>query len=291
MEIKNAVQSLVALAQETRLAVFRLLVEAGPEGMNAGAIAERVGVPAATLSFHIAQLARAGMVTSRQESRFIFYAANFAAMDDLIAYLTDNCCQGGQCLPKTAAANTTAKRRPAAGQPLTEYLMNERVFNVLFLCTGNSARSILAEAILNHVSRGRFRAYSAGSHPGGRVNSYAIELLAQQGLAVADLRSKRWDEFAAPDAPPLDFVFTVCDNAAGEVCPVWPGQPMTAHWGIADPAAVEGSDAIKRKAFLKAYTEMSRRISVFTSLPLAKLDAMALKRELDQIGRLRETGE
>lgn len=169
--------------------------------------------------------------------------------------------------------------------------MNERVFNVLFLCTGNSARSILAEAILNHISKGRFRAYSAGSHPGGKVNPYAIELLAKQGLAGADLRSKNWDEFAAPGAPHLDFVFTVCDNAAGEVCPIWPGQPMTAHWGIEDPAAVDGSDTDKRRAFSKAFAEMNRRISLFTSLPIAKLDAMAIKRELDQIGRLREQGE
>jgi len=168
---------------------------------------------------------------------------------------------------------------------------NDRVFNVLFLCTGNSARSILAEAILTHNGRGRFRAFSAGSHPGGTVNPFAIELLEKNGLSVADLRSKSWDEFAAPSAPPIDFVFTVCDNAAGEVCPIWPGKPMTAHWGIEDPAAVEGSDDDKRRAFLKAFAEMNRRISLFTSLPLARLDAMAIKRELDQIGRLRDVGE
>ena len=163
--------------------------------------------------------------------------------------------------------------------------MSERVFNVLFLCTGNSARSILAEAILNHSGQGRFRAFSAGSHPGGKVNPFAIELLAKQGLAVCELRSKSWDEFATPGAPHLDFVFTVCDNAAGETCPVWLGQPMTAHWGIEDPAAVDGSDENKRRAFIKAFTEMNRRIALFTSLPLAKLDAMAIKSELDKIGR------
>ncbi len=169
--------------------------------------------------------------------------------------------------------------------------MSDRIYNVLFLCTGNSARSILAEAILNHVGKGRFRAFSAGSHPGGRVNPFAIELLARQGLAVADLRSKSWDEFAAPGASHIDFVFTVCDNAAGEVCPVWPGKPMTAHWGIEDPAAVDGSIDDKRRAFSKAFAEMNRRISLFASLPLPKLDAMAIKRELDQIGRLREQGQ
>jgi arsenate reductase len=165
------------------------------------------------------------------------------------------------------------------------FIVSERVFNVLFLCTGNSARSILAEAILNHAGQGGFRAFSAGSHPGGKVNPYAIELLAKQGLAVSDLRSKSWDEFAAPGAPHLDFVFTVCDNAAGEVCPIWPGQPMTAHWGIEDPAAVEGSDENKRRAFAKAFAEMNRRISLFINLPLSKLEGMALKRELDKIGQ------
>jgi arsenate reductase (thioredoxin) len=170
--------------------------------------------------------------------------------------------------------------------------MNERrIYNVLFLCTGNSARSILAEAILNQLGAARFRAFSAGSHPGGQVNPFAIELLERNKLPVADLRSKSWDEFAAPGAPFIDFVFTVCDNAAGEVCPVWPGKPMTAHWGVEDPAAVEGSDDNKRKAFLKAYTELNRRIAMFTALPLDKLDAMAIKRELEAIGRLRERGE
>lgn len=169
--------------------------------------------------------------------------------------------------------------------------MSERVFNVLFLCTGNSARSILAEAILNHLGKGRFAAFSAGSQPSGRVNPFAIELLHSQGLPVSQLRSKRWDEFAQPGAPGLDFVITVCDNAAGEVCPVWPGQPVSAHWGIADPAAVEGDDATKRRAMATAFHLLNRRISLFVSLPIHKLDAIALKREMDDIGKLRERGE
>ena len=164
-------------------------------------------------------------------------------------------------------------------------------FNVLFLCTGNSARSILAEAILNRLGKGRFRAYSAGSHPTGQVNPLAIEQLQRAHLPVEGLRSKNWDEFATPDSPPLDFVFTVCDRAAGEVCPVWPGQPMTAHWGIEDPAAIEGSEDANRRAFALAFTQISRRISIFVSLPLAKLDAMSLKEKLDDIGRLREQGQ
>ena len=169
--------------------------------------------------------------------------------------------------------------------------MADRVFNVLFLCTGNSARSILAEAILNQVGKGRFRAFSAGSLPKGEVNPFALELLEKNRFSVAELRSKSWDEFAAPGAPHLDFVFTVCDNAAGEACPVWPGQPMTAHWGIEDPAAIGGSDEEKRRAFSTALRLLQTRISLFTSLPLGKLDAIAIKRELDGIGRLREKGQ
>ncbi len=158
-------------------------------------------------------------------------------------------------------------------------------YNVLFLCTGNSARSILGEAILNKVGAGRFRAWSAGSHPTGRVNPHALALLERAGLPTAGLRSKSWDEFARPGAPALDFVFTVCDNAANEVCPVWPGQPMTAHWGVADPAAVDGDAATVERAFREAYTVLRRRIELFASLPMASLDRMSLKRRLDDIGR------
>ena len=157
--------------------------------------------------------------------------------------------------------------------------------NVLFLCTGNSARSILAEAYLNSAGSGRFKAYSAGSHPAGQVNPFALELLQKNRLPVTDLRSKNWDEFARPGAPKLDFVFTVCDNAAGEVCPVWPGQPITAHWGVRDPAAVAGSAEEKRKAFLRAFTELSARINLLLALPLEKLDRLTMKRRLDEIGR------
>jgi protein-tyrosine-phosphatase len=168
--------------------------------------------------------------------------------------------------------------------------MSTTPFNVLFLCTGNSARSILAEAYLNAAGRGRFAACSAGSHSAGAVNPFALELLQKNRIDTAELRSKNWDEFARLGGPELDFVFTVCDNAAGEVCPIWPGQPMTAHWGIADPAAVQGSDEVKRRAFLRAFSELSTRINLFMSLPLDKLDRLVLKKKLDEIGRIgRET--
>jgi arsenate reductase (thioredoxin) len=164
-------------------------------------------------------------------------------------------------------------------------MTTERPLNVLFLCTGNSARSILAEVMMNAMGAPRFKAYSAGSHPGGKVNPFAIELLHKNRLPVEGLRSKSWDEFAAPNGPELDFVFTVCDNAAGEVCPMWPGQPISAHWGVEDPAAVEGSDEEKRKAFFHAYSRLQNRIQLFLNLPLTKLDRVALTSRLKEIGK------
>ena len=157
-------------------------------------------------------------------------------------------------------------------------------YNVLFLCTGNSARSIMAESILNQKGRGRFTAYSAGSHPSGTVRPEAIRQLESAHFPIIGLRSKSWEEFAKPEAPQLDFVFTVCDNAANEVCPVWPGQPMTAHWGIPDPAAADGSEEEKARAFRNAFFLLDRRVTLFLSLPMASLDRLALKRELDNIG-------
>jgi len=159
-----------------------------------------------------------------------------------------------------------------------------RPYNVLFLCTGNSARSIFGEAILNRIGSGKFVAYSAGSDPKGTVNPHTLALLNRLGFPTGDLRSKNWKEFSRPGAPELDFVFTVCDNAANEVCPVWPGQPMTAHWGIPDPAAVEGSEAEIAAAFRQAMLTLQRRIELFANLPVASLDRMSLKKRLDEIG-------
>jgi arsenate reductase (thioredoxin) len=161
----------------------------------------------------------------------------------------------------------------------------QKPYNVLFLCTGNSARSIMAEAIMNHKGRPNFTAYSAGSHPSGTVRPEALRQLEAAHLPIHGFRSKTWDEFARPGAPKLDFVFTVCDNAANEVCPVWPGQPMTAHWGVPDPAAVRGSEEQVEKAFRDAFFLLDRRISLFLSLPLSTLDGLSLKKEIDNIGR------
>lgn len=163
--------------------------------------------------------------------------------------------------------------------------MSASILNVLFLCTGNSARSILAEALMNRIGVGRFMAYSAGSQPKGEVHPVAIELLRRMNHDTSFARSKNWEEFAAPDSPQMDFVFTVCDNAANEVCPIWPGQPMSAHWGIPDPAAVVGTDAEIHLAFAEAYRQLNSRISIFTSLPLQSLDRLSLQKRLDDIGK------
>ncbi len=164
--------------------------------------------------------------------------------------------------------------------------MSDPIYHVLFLCTGNTARSVLAEGVLRQLGEGRFRAYSAGSQPKGVVNPFALKVLGTYGYPTDGYRSKSWDEFSGPDAPVMDFVFTVCDSAAGETCPFWPGQPMTAHWGIPDPAVVEGTDIEKEAAFVTAFKQMRNRIEVFTALPLRSIDAMALGAKLKDIGNL-----
>ena len=205
----------------------------------------------------------------------MIYAADFERMQTLIGFLTDNCCEGGTCAVSPLV--------PSSAE--TSFTVETPHMNVLFLCTGNSARSILAEAYLNTAGKGRFVAYSAGSKPAGQVNPYALDLLKKNRIDTSGARSKNWDEFAKPDAPKMDFVFTVCDNAAAEPCPYWPGQPMTAHWGVPDPAAVEGSDEDKRRAFLVAFKILSTRINLFLNLPMEKLDRLALTRRLKDIGK------
>ena len=165
--------------------------------------------------------------------------------------------------------------------------MQDKQYQVLVLCTGNSARSILGEVLFNALGKGKFKAYSAGSKPAGKVNPGALELLQQQGFSTEGLRSKSWDEFAAPGVPEIDFIFTVCDNAAGETCPIWPGKPATAHWGIPDPAQVEG-DVARRAAFRKAYEQLARRIQLFMNVPIEKLDKLTLKEKLAEIGRIQD---
>lgn len=280
MESKIAIGAFAALAHETRLAVFRLLMVEGPDGLAAGVIAERLGAPASTLSFHLAHLERARLLVARRAGKQVLYAVDQGGTRDLIDFLTRDCCGGN---PALCAPSPNPNPKPERSA------MAEKTYNVLFLCTANSARSVLAEVLLGQRwGKGRFNTFSAGSHPRGEVNPAALAALAAAGLETGHLRSKSWDEFAAPGAPALDFVFTVCDNAAGEVCPIWPGQPMTAHWGIADPAAVTGDAAAVTRAFRHAMLALEARIKLFTSLPLASIDRLSLQNRLRDIGAMGE---
>ena len=273
MDKSTAIAVLGALAQDTRLDIFRHLAQTGPR--PAGQVGEHFGLPLATLSFHLKTLQQAGLLDCRREGRQLIYQARCEVVTELMAYLMEHCCT---LPPFDVVPLETLTRRSAA-------MNQETAYNVLFLCTGNSARSILAEAVMNRLGQGRFRAFSAGSFPAGRVNPFTLKLLELQGIPTDGLRSKSWNEFAAPDSPPLDFVFTVCDNAANEVCPTWPGQPMSAHWGVEDPAAAEGDDAQKMLAFRKALRELENRIKIFMSLPIRSLDKIKLQARLDEIGQ------
>jgi len=238
--------------------------------MPAGEIGERLRLPSPTLSFHLNQLRHSGLIASRRQSRLIIYDAKFRTMNGLIEYLTENCCMPGT--------------KDAVGGRLSA--LPGRQFNVLFLCTNNSARSIMAECAMNRWGAGRFHAFSAGSKPRGTVHPITLAVLNELRYETEELRSKDWKEFAQRESVPLDFVFTLCDRAAAEVCPAWPGQPIKAHWGVQDPVAFVGANVAKRKAFLKAYTELEQRVRIFTALPIETLERFALKRWVAEIGRL-----
>ncbi len=241
-------------------------------------------------------MARAGLVRGTRDGKSIIYRADVEGMRALVAFLITDCCDGHPeiCSLQGSQRDTACSAASTQEQQTQEIAMPDTVdrppFNVLFLCTGNSARSIMAEAILGREGRGRFRAFSAGSHPKGSVHPYALDLLRKLNFDVGGFRSKSWSEFARPEAPSLDFVFTVCDDAAAEACPVWPGQPMTAHWGIPDPAAVTGNEAEIRLAFADAFRMLNNRISIFVSLPINSLDKLALQKQLDSIGKSRDAG-
>jgi arsenate reductase len=279
MDKTACLDALAALAQETRLDIFRLLTRAEPAGMHAGAIADAVGGRQNTVSTNLAILARAGLIRSVREGRSIRYFADLDGMSRLLAFLMEDCCDGK---PEACAPLLQSVTRSCG---IRDDSMPTKRYHVLFLCAGNAARSIMAEAILNRWGAGRFHAFSAGSKPRGEVHPYTIDLLRQQNFDPEFARSKSWDEFTGEDAQALDFVFTLCDEAAAEVCPVWPGQPMTAHWGIPDPARATGTEAERRLAFADAYRMLNNRISVFVSLPIASLDRLSLQKHLDEIGR------
>jgi len=268
----NLVASLAALAQETRLEILRLLVERAQEGMPAGEIGTRLKLPSATLSFHLNQLRHAGLVNAQRHSRLIIYSAKSRTMENILHYLTERC----YAAPRFKTADFSSHLEHAS----------VRQYNVLFLCTQNSARSVMAECLMNHLGEGRFRAFSAGSNPRGEVHPLTLQVLKQFGYTTEDLSSKSWNQFTQSGSPKLDFVFTLCDRAAAETCPAWPGQPVRAHWGVKDPVAVSGASA-KRKAFVKAYTELEQRIRIFAALPVEMLERLALEHWVSEIGKLR----
>lgn len=275
METVAAAQAFAALSQETRLAVLRLLISAGPSGRPAGEIADHLGLPASTTSFHLSALERAGLTQSTRQSRQIIHAVRIIALRELIAFLTETCCGGrpelcgdlGCLLPPDPEEDSTMT--PA--------------FNVLFLCTRNSARSMMAEAILGKVGDGRFRAYSAGSDPAPEPMPEVIEMLCRIGHDVSGLHSKSWDRFTGPDAPHMDFVIALCDVLHGQSCPDLGDTAVTATWPLPDPAKFTGSPAERALLLNELYAGLHRRIKIFTCLPFATLDRIALKARLDEL--------
>ncbi len=265
-----------ALAQETRLAVLRLLITAGPNGLPAGEIAERLELPPSTTSFHLSALERAGLTQSTRQSRQIIHAVRIAALRELIAFLTETCCAGHPEL-----CGDIAHLAPAAVAKIQPMIP---AFNVLFLCTKNSARSIMAEAILERVGGARFRAYSAGSKPAPEPMPEVLEVLRRLGHDVSDLHCKSWDEFCGPTSPRIDFVIALCDMPQGRACRDLASTAVSGEWPLPDPAAFKGS-APERAVFVnELHASLQRRIGIFTGLPFDVLDRTALKVRLDEIG-------
>ena len=278
MEFDRLAARFAALSHPTRVGLIRLLVGAGPGGLPAGEIATALGVAPSSLSFHLREMEGAGLIRAARAGRVIRYAAELNAVRGLAAFLTETCREGQ---PERCGESLAL--------PLRMTSLTTRPYTVLFLCTRNSHRSIMAEAILDREGAGRFRAFSAGSHPAGAVAPETLDLLRRLNHPVEGLRSKSWDEFARPGAPRLDFVVTVCDAAAGEICPTWPGQPLAAHWGVPDPARATGDVAERGVALSDTYRMLANRIGIFVNLPLRSLDRLSLQRSLDEIGRLPRT--
>ncbi|MCX7381987.1 MAG: helix-turn-helix domain-containing protein [Alphaproteobacteria bacterium] len=263
------------MAQETRLDLLRLLFARGASGLAAGEIAGRLGVPSSTLSFHLAAMEREGLLTATRQGRSIVYAVRVMGMRDLLGFLTETCCAGQPGLCGDIAGLLPAVSEAPSMTPS---------FNVLFLCTANSARSIMAEAILNTVGAGRFHAWSAGSAPADRPQPKVIERLASLGHDVASLRSKSWEEFMGKEAPPMDFVIALCDMLEGQQCPDFGDRAVTGAWPLPDPMKFTGS-AVEQAALLnELYAALDRRIRIFVNLPFAALDRIAARKRLDEIG-------
>ncbi|MEO0821716.1 MAG: helix-turn-helix domain-containing protein [Pseudomonadota bacterium] len=279
MDLALQSEALTALGHPGRLAVFRLLARRAPDGVRPCDIADALGLKPNTLSVYVNTLARAGLVTSERAGKSVFYRIDLRRTGALIHFIVADCCRGRPELCEPLAAH--ALQRLEEGT----HSMSDHRFNVLFVCTGNSARSIFAEAILAKEGAEKFRAFSAGTRPFSELNPHAVAVLEKLGHDVSNLRAKNIGEFQKADAPKMDFVFTVCDRAANEECPPWPGQPISAHWGMPDPVKTEGTDAEKGLAFQQTYRIMRHRLTGFLALPVAELDRISLQRALDEIGR------
>jgi protein-tyrosine-phosphatase/DNA-binding transcriptional ArsR family regulator len=277
METRFAAQALGALAQETRLDLMRLLLAHGATGLPAGEIAARLGVAPSTLSFHLSALERVDLLRGTRRGRSIVYAARIAGMRELLGYLSETCCAGRPDLCGDLA-RLLPEPDEAEDDPMTP------AFNVLFLCTQNSARSIMAEAVLNKLGAGRFQAWSAGSHPAAAPRPEVIARLAALGHDVSGLRSKSWSEFTGPSAPRMDFVIALCDTLEGQACPDFGDRAITGAWPLPDPAKFSGNAAERATLLNELYASLRRRIEIFISLPFATLDRLAAKARLDQIG-------
>ncbi|SDE20128.1 helix-turn-helix domain-containing protein [Limimaricola pyoseonensis] len=267
----NAVESLAVLAHPQRLALFRLLMRRYPDAVPAGEIAGMLEVRANTLSAYLSALRQAGLIAQLRQGRSLLYRADMERAGGLLSYLIEDCCRSRPAL-RPAQLDPTAARG---------FAMTRRPYNVLFICTGNSARSIFAEAILRDIGGERFRAFSAGTSPRSELNPMALQVLEANGHDTASLRAKTVEEFRGAEAPALDFVFTVCDRAANEECPAWPGQPISGHWGQPDPVKATGTGPERQLAFHQVYGALRRRIELFTTLDFAALDRIAIQRAVD----------
>jgi arsenate reductase len=261
------------------MAIFRLLMRRCPDALPAGEIAQVLNLKASTTSVYLSALTRVGLIGQTRHGTSLRYRVDLEAARSLVAELFLDACKGRPDLCPPISTHPTGRFDP----------MTSRKFNVLFICTGNSARSIFAEAILRHEAGDRFNAFSAGTKPYSELNPFVIEMLKSRGMDISPLRAKNVSEFQGADAPRLDFVFTVCDLAANEECPSWPGQPISAHWGLPDPVKAMGTDAEKRLAFQQTFGAMRNRITAFAALPLETLDRASLQRHVDDIGKTPET--
>ena len=277
METNLAIRAFSALGHDGRLAVFRLLMRHAPHGVRAGEIAAALKMRPNTLSTNLGLLEDAGLIRSCRDGRAILYCVNLPAAGALAAYFVDDVGRSRPDLTSHFTHFTPSDRKDATA-------MDDTDFNVLFICSGNSARSIFAEALLRDIGKGKFQAFSAGTRSGTQLNPFALEVLKRNGHDVEGLRSKHISEFEAPGMPVMDFVFTVCDTAANEECPPWPGQPITGHWGLPDPVKAEGTDAEKGLAFAQAYADLRRRITAFAALPFETLSRVALQGQVDHLG-------